>query len=123
MNINSDVITEVTRRLVAELHPEEIILFGSYAWGTPNKYSDLDICVIVDDGIPEFDRIDWGVRALNALEDLMVDVDVVVKTRSDVETFKTVPASLTRKIVEEGKLLYGQGKAHLGTVLVEKSPT
>ncbi len=111
MNINSEMITEVTRRLVAELNPEEIILFGSYAWGTPNKYSDLDICVIVDNDISEFDR--RGVRALNALEDLMVDVDVMIKTRSDVETFKTVPASLTRKIVEEGKLLYGQGKAHL----------
>ncbi|GAA6620585.1 nucleotidyltransferase domain-containing protein [Scytonema sp. NUACC26] len=123
MNINSEVITEVTRRLVAELNPEEIILFGSYAWGTPNKYSDLDICIIVNDEIAEFDRIEWGVRALNALEDLMVDVDVMIKTRSDVETFKTVPASLTRKIVEKGKLLYGQSKAHFGTVLVEKSST
>lgn len=120
MNINSEMITEVTRRLVAELNPEEIILFGSYAWGTPNKYSDLDICVIVDGNILEFDRIEWGVRALNALEDLMVDVDVTIKTRSDVETFKTVPASLTRKIVEEGKLLYGQSKAHPITVLVER---
>jgi len=32
-----------------------------------------------------------GVRALNALNDLMVDVDVLVKTRFDIETFKTVP--------------------------------
>ena len=52
----------------------------------------------------------------------MVDVDVLIKTRLDVETFKTVPASLTRKIVESGKLLYGQSKAHFDTVLVEKSP-
>ena len=108
--ITDEVIAEVTRRLVAELNPSEIILFGSYAWGTPNEYSDLDLCVILPNGIPGFDRIEWGVRALNALDDLMVDVDVVVKTCSDVETFKTVPASLTRKIVEEGKLLYGQGK-------------
>ena len=47
----------------------------------------------------------------------MVDVDVLIKTRLDVETFKTVTASLTRKIVEEGKLLYGQSKAHFGTEL------
>ncbi|MBR8839488.1 MAG: nucleotidyltransferase domain-containing protein [Stigonema ocellatum SAG 48.90 = DSM 106950] len=119
--ITDEVIAEVTRRLVAELNPSEIILFGSYAWGTPNKYSDLDLCVILPDGIPGFDRIEWGVRALNALDDLMVDVDVVVKTRSDVETFKTVPASLTRKIVEEGKLLYGQGKTYAGAILAQKS--
>ena len=91
-------------------------MFGSYAWGTPHQFSDIDLCVIVSDGIPGFDRIEWGVRAINALDDLLVDVDVLIKTKTDVETFKSVPASLTRKIVEQGKLLYGRGKTHVGTV-------
>lgn len=120
--ITDEVISLVTRRIVAELDPEEVILFGSYAWGTPHKYSDLDLCVIVADGIPGFNRIEWGVRGLNALNDLNVDVDVLVKTRSDVETFKTVPASLTRKILEEGKLLYGQNKTRIGAAMGEESP-
>jgi predicted nucleotidyltransferase len=122
-SITNEVIQEVTRRIVAQLDPEEIILFGSYAWGTPHKYSDLDLCVIVSDGISGFDRIEWGVRALNALNDLIVDVDVMVTTRSVIDTFKTVPASLQRKIVEEGKLLYAKGKTDIGEVLVEKSST
>ncbi|MCC5638432.1 nucleotidyltransferase domain-containing protein [Nostoc sp. CHAB 5844] len=121
--ITNSIIAEVIRRLVALLNPEEIILFGSYAWGTPHQYSDLDLCVILPDNIPNFNRIEWGVKAINALEDLMIDVDVLIKTRTDVETFKTVPASLTRKIVEQGNLLYGQGKTHFGAVLVEKSST
>jgi uncharacterized protein len=121
--ITNSIIAEITRRLVASLKPEEIILFGSYAWGTPHQHSDLDLCIIVPDNIPDFDRIEWGVQAINAVDDLMVDVDVLIKTKTDVETFKTVPASLTRKIVEQGKLLYGQRKTHSGTVLVEKSPT
>ncbi|NJM69290.1 MAG: nucleotidyltransferase domain-containing protein [Scytonema sp. RU_4_4] len=121
--ITNSIIEEITRRLVALLNPEEIILFGSYAWGTPHQHSDLDLCIILPDNIPGFNRIEWGVKAINALNDLMIDVDILIKTRNDVETFKTVPASLTRKIVEEGKLLYGQRKTHSGTVLVEKSPT
>jgi len=121
--ITNELIAEIIRRLVASLDPEEIILFGSYAWGIPHQYSDIDLCIILPDAIPGFDRIEWGVRALNALDDLMVDVDVLIKTRLDVETFKTVPASLTRKIVEQGNLLYGQGKAYTGSILVEKSPT
>jgi len=40
--ITDEVIEEATRRIVSELDPEEIILFGSYAWGKPDKYSDLD---------------------------------------------------------------------------------
>lgn len=121
--ITDEAIALVTHRIVAELDPEEIILFGSYAWGTPHKYSDLDLCVIVPDGIPGFNRIEWGVRALNALNDLMVDVDVMVTTRSLIDTFKTVPASLQRKIVEQGKLLYAKGKGYLSEVLVEKGAT
>jgi len=83
----------------------------------------LDVCVIVADGIPGFNRIEWGVRALNALNDLMVDVDILVTTRSVLDTFKTVPASLQRKIVEEGKQLYGQGKTDAGKILAQKSST
>ncbi|AUS99284.1 DNA polymerase subunit beta [Nostoc sp. CENA543] len=121
--INNSIIAEIIRRLVELLNPEEIILFGSYAWGMPHQYSDLDLCIIVSNDIPDFDRIEWGVQAINALDDLMIDVDILIKTRNDVETFKNVPASLTRKILTEGKLLYGQGKTHSDTVLVEKSPT
>ncbi|BAZ16123.1 hypothetical protein NIES4071_79980 [Calothrix sp. NIES-4071] len=104
--ITDDLIKKIVHRVVTAVNPEEIILFGSYAWGTPHKYSDIDLCVIVPDNIPGFDRIEWGVRALNALDDLIVDVDILVKTRLDVETFKSVPTSLTRKIVEQGKYLY-----------------
>lgn len=119
--ITNETIEQVTRRIVAELNPEEIILFGSYAWGKPHKYSDIDLCVIVPDGIPEFNRIEWGVRALNAINDLMVDVDVMVTTRSVIDMFKTVPASLQRKIVEEGKLLYAKSKNRPSEILVEQS--
>jgi predicted nucleotidyltransferase len=31
------------------LNPEKIILFGSYAYGTPTEDSDLDICVVEKD--------------------------------------------------------------------------
>ncbi len=119
--ITNEILAEVTRRIVNKLDPDEVILFGSYAWGTPHKDSDLDLCVILPDDIPDFNRIEWGVRALNALDDMTVDVDVLIKTRSDVDTFKIVPASLTRKIVKEGKLLYGEGKMRIGEVLAQKS--
>ena len=119
--ITNELIAEIICRLVASLHPEEIILFGSYAWGQPHQDSDLDLCVIVADGIAGFNRIEWGVRALNAIDDLMVDVDVIVKTRSDIDMFKTVKASLTRKIVEEGRKLYGQSKTPISTTVASKS--
>ncbi len=46
--INQKMIDEVTQRLVKTHSPVAIYLFGSYAWGSPNEDSDLDVAVIVD---------------------------------------------------------------------------
>lgn len=34
------------RAIVESVHPEKIILFGSYAYGTPTEHSDFDLLVI-----------------------------------------------------------------------------
>ena len=40
-------IGEMTARIVQEFQPERIILFGSYAYGTPTADSDVDLLVIL----------------------------------------------------------------------------
>jgi uncharacterized protein len=35
--------------VVAGYKPEKVILFGSYAYGTPNYDSDVDICIVKKD--------------------------------------------------------------------------
>jgi len=46
VSANENLLQEVIRRLVENLQPEQIILFGSHAWGKSVKGSDLDIMVI-----------------------------------------------------------------------------
>ena len=108
--ITPELLEEITSRLVAALEPEEIVLFGSYAWGTPNSDSDLDLFIIVPDGVFNYNRIEWGVRARRCLDDLMLDVDFLITTRSAAEEYKNVPGSLKRKILEKGKVLYESSK-------------
>lgn len=36
----------VTKMIVAQYDPEQIILFGSYAWGKPTKDSDIDLFIV-----------------------------------------------------------------------------
>lgn len=110
-SVTPELLEEITHRLVKELEPEEIVLFGSYAWGTPNSDSDLDLFIIVPDGLLNYNRIEWGVRARRCLDNLMLDVDFLIATRSAVEEYKNVPGSLKRKILEKGKILYASSKA------------
>jgi len=44
-NLSPLIKKQIVERL-KPLNPEKIILFGSYAYGTPNEDSDLDICVV-----------------------------------------------------------------------------
>lgn len=103
--LESNILDEMVRRLVAEFQPEKIILFGSYAWGEPNEDSDVDLYVIVpDNGEKAIDRMH---RAYCCVSGLGMPVDVLVRTRSRVERFRNVHASLECEILERGKVLYG----------------
>ena len=104
-SISPYLLEEMTRRLVAELQPEQIILFGSHAWGSPDEDSDVDLLVIVPQSDDKPTR--RAVRAYRSLRGLMVPADILVKTRSEVERFRRVHASLESEILERGKVLYG----------------
>lgn len=106
--VTAVLLQEMTRRLVNEFDPEQVILFGSYAWGTPTKDSDVDLMVIVSESDEtEYQRM---VRGLMCLEGMGVSKDVSVKTRAEFDFFAPVVASLEAAIVRKGKILYERGK-------------
>lgn len=98
-------LDKITDRLVREFDPEKIILFGSHAWGTPNADSDVDILVIVRSADTSPAR--RAARAYRSLQGLGIPTEIIVSTSEEIERYRFVPASLTRKILEKGKVLYG----------------
>jgi len=98
-------LNEVTRRLAAEFQPEQVWVFGSYAWGQPDEGSDLDLLVVV----PHSDELPArrAQRAHRCLHGLGVAKDVLVKTRAELERFRHVRSSLEAEILEHGRLIYG----------------
>ena len=62
-NNDSDIrqnLDEISQIIAQTVPVESIYLFGSYAYGTPSKDSDLDLYVVFKDEMPmrEFDAID-----------------------------------------------------------------
>ncbi len=75
-------IEKVKRDIVAALipiNPEKIILFGSYAYGTPSEDSDLDICVIEK----EYEN-KWEEKAKirKLLTDIRISKDIILEKLS-----------------------------------------
>ena len=103
--INTHELNTIVSRLVETLHPEQIILFGSYAYGKPNQDSDFDLLVIVSQSDqPRYRR---SRVAYSALRGISFPTDIIVMTREEVNKKLTVRSSLVTQALEQGQELYG----------------
>jgi len=99
---------ETLKQIILEKVPtDQIWLFGSYAYGTPNKDSDIDIYIVMKD--------DAQMRELDAMSEVNggriqrrmrkpCDILAIKRNRFDqrAENF-----SMERKIKKEGIKIYG----------------
>ena len=85
---------------------EEIYLFGSYAYGTPHKDSDLDLYIVFKDDLPirELDAIFAIRKAVTPVQNMPLDVLGIKQNRF---LDRKIYATLERKIAREGLKLYG----------------
>src|SRR6266478_638498 len=74
-NIPLAVIRRFARRIAEQFSPDQIILFGSYAYGTPHADSDVDILVVM----PARNQLDQAVRIELACEPCF-PLDIIVRT-------------------------------------------
>lgn len=98
------LLEAVVRRLVAELSPQRIYLFGSRARDDADASSDWDILVVVGESDLPGHRRDQ--LALRALRGLPIAVDVMVLTQAEFDRQREVVCSLTATVLREGKLLH-----------------
>lgn len=75
-------IRPAIRKIVEELNPEKIILFGSYAYGKPTPHSDVDLLIILKTNASLKER-SWKVSRL--LLPRPFPVDILVKTPKEVD--------------------------------------
>ncbi len=105
-DIEDSVIQEMVSRVAAEFDPEEVILFGSRAWGEPSEESDVDLMVVV--AASDVAPTQRALRARRCLRGISMPKDVLVTTREEFTRRASVRASLERKIRERGKVLYAR---------------
>lgn len=95
------------QKIVQELHPEKIVLFGSYAYGNPNPDSDVDLLVIMKTKASPKDR-SWAVSRL--LLPRPFPVDILVKTPREVKQGLETGDFFLKEILTRGKVLYDRSE-------------
>ena len=103
--LDENLLETATQRLVAEFQPEQVWLYGSHAWGSPNEDSDVDLMVVVRDS--DESAVRRSQRAHRCLRGLRMPKDIVVPTRGQVERYKHLRASLFHQVLANGRKLYG----------------
>jgi predicted nucleotidyltransferase len=93
-------------KLIAEkFDPEEIILFGSHAYGKPHAWSDVDFLVIMNTPKGEFKTI---MEISDSLPALPFRVDIIARSRAVINKRKKLGDFFLREITEKGKVLYAR---------------
>jgi predicted nucleotidyltransferase len=103
-------IRRYARQVAERFHPHEIILFGSYAYGTPHEGSDVDLLVVM----PTTNEVCQAVRIRMALA-APFPMDLLVRTPEKLRQRIEEGNWFLREITEKGKVLYASGSPPLGT--------
>lgn len=101
--IESGKINEIVDRIACNFKPDKIILFGSYASGTPNNDSDIDLLIIKDTDLPRHKR-SFDIQKL--LRGSMIPMDILVYTQKEFEQEQLSKYSFLSSAIKTSKILY-----------------
>lgn len=96
-------IRAIAKHIADAFNPEQVILFGSHAYGNPTGWSDVDLLVVMDTPDGELAAI---LEIAESLPDLSFRVDIIVRSREVLEKRIKLGDWFLRDIAEKGKVLY-----------------
>jgi len=102
-----DELETLKEIIIKNVPTEQIYLFGSYAYGTPNKNSDIDIYIVMKDDadMREIDAMtEVNIGRIRRKLDKPVDVLALKKKRFWDRASDT---TMERKITRDGIKIYG----------------
>ncbi|MEW5760382.1 MAG: nucleotidyltransferase domain-containing protein [Candidatus Thermoplasmatota archaeon] len=94
---------EIARLLNKELHPEKIILFGSYAEGCARPESDVDVLVVTKENLSPIERY---ALVHKLFKDFPFTVQLVLITPEEFEETKDVIGGIAYPAFNYGVVLY-----------------
>ncbi len=101
--ISQTTVDTIIKTIVEHIHPQKIILYGSYVYGHPTEDSDLDILIIAESDLPRYKRAREIHRLFNPYP---CPMDILVYTPQEVARFGGHPSAFIHTVLEKGELVY-----------------
>ncbi len=103
MQLDTAVIDKLVDGVVKKVNPLRIILFGSTARGEAGEHSDIDLLVVVPEGVH---RRRTAQKLYREIIGLGVPFDIVVATPKDLIEHKDKRGLIYRTALKEGREIY-----------------
>ena len=101
------ILDDLVRVIVEAVHPEKVILFGSWARGEAGRDSDIDFFLQIETGRDTGEVASAAYAAVGAMRGrIPCGVDIVVHDRAFVERYGDLIGTIVRPVLREGKVLY-----------------
>jgi len=97
------IVHEIVGRILTVVKPQKIFLFGSAARNEMRENSDIDLLVVVPNGLH---RRRTAQNIYRNLLGVGFAADIVVVNEEDIEKFRNVEGSVIRPAVTEGRIVY-----------------
>lgn len=96
---------------LSKIDPYLVLLFGSYAYGTPDLDSDLDVIVVLNDqsmpvSFKEKQDLYLKVSSLTRPVAKQIPIDLMVFTMPMFEQFKLANTGFSEEILTKGIVIY-----------------
>ncbi len=102
-HVTAEDIRQIVEQVVERFQPLHVILFGSYAYGTPHEGSDLDVLVVVPGPPPRRDV--WQI-AHDIGRALPIPLQLQFMSPEEYDETKDVVGGLAYPAHQWGKVLY-----------------
>lgn len=99
------IIQEIAEKIKQGYQPEKIILYGSFAYGRPDKDSDIDMLIIKKTNKRPIDRRIEVRRIVDIRQPIAFSPFVV--TPQELNSMLKIGDQFIQEIIAKGKVLYG----------------
>lgn len=106
-----EIISKIVNKIKEAYSPKKIILFGSYAYGSPEKESDIDLLIIKDTTERIVDRIVQIYKIVDTIESdeiKYIDLSPFVVTPEELKQRLRMGDHFFKEIISKGEVLYGK---------------
>ncbi len=95
-------VGNLLKEMLRGINYKEIILFGSRARGDYSEKSDYDILIVMKNNLTIREKMELSSILRKKLAKEEIDADIVIKSKEELNYYRTKIGSVVREVLKEG---------------------